>query len=177
MLRAALAFVCVSLIGCSSTPPPRWDAGGARLMVARAYWERGEQDLIEIRADGSVYEGDDLVFVIDTVGRIVDENYEPFALLYQDGLLLGPDVMQFGRVGLHNASPPERQHAWVTVAPEGRVTFFDEDGEQHFGGVWRGCGGPMARTCTLVTHAFMLRVFLARRHSGPSLGIGIGVPL
>lgn len=146
-------------------------------MVARAYWERGEQDLIEIRADGNVYEGEDVVFIIDTVGRIVDSDYAPFALLHEDGLLLGPDETQLGRVGLHNASPPEQQHAWVNVDADGRVTFFDEDGEQHFGGTWRGCGGPMARTCTLVTHSFMLRVYLARRQSGPSLGLGIGVGL
>lgn len=146
-------------------------------MVAHAYWERGEQDLIEIRADGSVYEGEDVVFVVDTVGRIVDSDYEPFALLHEDGLLMGPDEMQLGRVGLHNASPPGQQHAWASVGPDGRVTFFDEDGTQHFGGTWRGCGGPMARTCTLVTHAFMLRVYLARRRSGPSLGVGIGVGL
>ena len=144
-------------------------------MVAHASWERGDYDLIEIRPDGSVYEGEDPVFVIDTVGRIVDSDYAPFALLYDNGLLLGPDEMQLGRVGIYNASPPEEQYAWVTVAPDGGVTFFDEDGEQHFGGTWRGCGGPMARTCTLVTHAFMLRVLLARQHSGPSLGIGIGV--
>ena len=146
-------------------------------MVARAYWERGEYDLIDIRDDGSVLEGEDLVFTIDTVGRIVDADFAPFALLYDDGTVRGPDETQLGRVGLHNASPPEKQYAWVTVAPDGHVTFFDEDGEQHFGGTWRGCGGPMARTCTLVTHAFMLRVLLARRQSGPSVGMGIGVAL
>lgn len=146
-------------------------------MVARAYWERGDHDLIDIRDDGHVYEGKAVVFVIDTVGRIVDSDYEPFALLYDDGLLMGPDEQELGRVGLHNASPPTRHHAWVSVGPDGRVTFFDEDGEQHFGGTWRGCGGPMARTCTLVTHAFMLRTLLARRRSGPSLGFGIGIGL
>lgn len=176
MQRALVALFCsLSMLGCSSTPPPRWEAGGTRMMVAHAYWERGDFDLIEIRPDGSVYEGEDQVFLIDTVGRIVDSDYAPFALLYDNGLLLGPDETQLGRVGVYNASPPEEKYAWVTVGQDGRVTFFDEDGEQHFGGTWRGCGGPMARTCTLVTHAFMLRVLLARQHSGPSLGIGIGV--
>jgi len=177
MPRGLIVLVGLILIGCASTPPPRWTAGGARLMVQRAYWERGEYDTIELRDDGKVYEGEELAFVIDTVGRIVDHDYEPFALLYDDGHLLGPDEIELGRVGLYNATAPGKQYAWLSVGPDGRVTFFDEDGEQQFGGTWRGCGGPMARTCTLVTHAFMLQVQLSRRQSGPTFGVGMGVAL
>ncbi len=146
-------------------------------MVARAYWERGDYDRIEIRADGGVYEGDDRVFTIDRVGRVVDEDYEPFALMAEDGRVLGPEEREYGRVGLHNASPPGRQNAWLSIQPDGRVTYYELDGEQHFGGKWYGCGGPMLRTCTLVTHVFLLRAERARRGSGPSIGLGIGIGL
>lgn len=146
-------------------------------MVARAYWERGDYDRIEIRDDGGVYEGDDLVLTIDTVGRAVDDDFEPLALLYDNGLVLGPDERNFGRVGLHNAAAPDRDYAWLTIGPDGAVTFLDPDGERQFGGKWYGCGGPMTRTCTYVTHLFLLRALLSRRQSGPRFGIGIGIPL
>jgi hypothetical protein len=173
----SILVYALSLTACAATPPPRWEAGGARLMVARAYWERGDFDRIEIRDDGGVYEGEYLVFTIDRVGRVVDEEYEPVGLMYEDGLLLGSDEAQLGRVGMYNASAPGKDYAWLSVAPDGSVTFFDEDGEQQFGGKWYGCTGPMTRTCTLVTHVFMLRAYLARRQSGPSLGFGVGVGL
>jgi hypothetical protein len=146
-------------------------------MVARAYWERGDHDLIEIRDDGGVYEGDELMFTVDRVGRVVDDEYEPYALLVEEGLVRGTEDQTYGRVGLRNASGPRMDHAWLSVQPDGRVTYYDPDGEQHFGGKWRGCTGPMIRTCTLVTHIFLVRANRARRRSTPTIGIGIGVGL
>jgi hypothetical protein len=93
-MRAALALFCFALAGCSSTPPPRWETGGARVMVARAYWERGEQDLIEIRADGNVYEGEDLVFIIDTVGRAGVTAIVGYMKRYDPGYEFGAARMQ-----------------------------------------------------------------------------------
>ncbi len=79
-------------------------------MVARAYWERGEHDLIEIRDDGGVYEGDDLIFTIDRVGRVVDDDYEPYALLYENGIVLGPER----RREAHAGEPRHRLQATIT---------------------------------------------------------------
>ena len=175
MKQLISVVACLGLTACSLTPPPQWATGGARLMIARAYWERGEHDRIEIRDDGGVYEDDDLVFTIDRVGRVVDDDYEPFALLYDNGIVLGPERRRMGRVGLHNASAPGDDHAWVSLQPDGRVIYYDPDGEQLFGGKWYGCSGPMVRTCTLVIHMFMMRFYDARRRSGPSPGFGFGI--
>ena len=150
-------------------------------MIARAYWDRGEHERIEIRDDGSIYEDDDLIYTVDKVGRVVNDDYEPYALLFPEGLVRGNGDQTLGRVGLQNASGPGMDYAWLSIAPDGRVTFYDLDGEQHFGGKWYGCGGPMLRTCTLVTHIMLVRNFRDRRRSGPSfgpsIGIGVGVGL
>jgi hypothetical protein len=91
--------------------------------------------------------------------------------------MLGADDHRMGRVGLRNASGPGMDHAWLSLQPDGRVTFYEHDGEAHFGGKWYGCDGPMTRTCTLVAHVFLLRVHQTRRRSGPSIGIGFGIGL
>ena len=177
-MKALLSLgVLLVLTACTATPPPKWTGGGAQLMVARAYWERGDHDRIEIREDGGVYEDDDLVFTIDRVGRVVDADFEPFALLHPEGVVYGTDERRLGRVGLRNASGPGMDHAWLSVHTDGRVTFYERDGDQHFGGKWYGCSGPMTRTCTLVSHVFLLRAHQVRRRSGPSIGIGLGIGL
>jgi hypothetical protein len=60
------------------------------------------------------------------------------------------------------------------VAPDGRVTYFDSDGERSSGGAWRGCAGAMQRTCTLVTQLVALQNYRGPR-SGVGIGIGVGV--
>lgn len=177
MKRLVLIACALFAVHCTPDPPPNWQSGGAPLFIARAYWERGEHDLIEIRDNGEVYEDDDLAFVVDKAGRVVNDDYEPRAIMLPDGIVVGTDDQPLGRVGVQNASPPDRHYAWLRIMPDGKVLFYDRDGEEHFGGVWRGCGGPMARTCTLVTHMFVLRSYRSERRSGPSFGIGIGIPL
>jgi len=114
-MRAALLvlFSCL-LIGCASsttpaptppTPAPEWESGGARLHLAKAYWDRADQRArVEIDADGNVYRGDELVFTIDAWGRIRYPSGAPFAVLSEAGIVNGPNADPGGRVGLRNAT-------------------------------------------------------------------------
>jgi hypothetical protein len=182
MLRAAVASGFASLllvlVGCSPKEPPRWPEGGARIVVPKAIWERGEDDAIEIRENGQVVEDGDVLFVIDRVGRVVDSRYEPLAILLPEGNVVGTDNRAFGYVGVTNAAPPWSGNAWIAIMPDGAVTAFTQDGERRFAGRWTGCAGAAQRTCTLVTHLVMLR-----RSGGPddgggvTFGVGIGVML
>lgn len=171
----ALLLLGLLVASCAPKPPPRWAEGGAPLVIAPARWDRGDDDPIEVRANGQVLEDADLLFVIDRVGRVTDYDYEPVAVLLPDGQLAGPDNRSLGQVGVSNASPPGSVHAWVAVMPDGKVTLFDHDGERSSGGVWHGCDGPQRRTCTLVTQLVLLRNYRDHSQSGVSVGVGIGV--
>jgi hypothetical protein len=162
------------LPACGPKEPPRWAQGGAQLAFAEARWDRESGDPVEIRRDGKVLIDGDLTFVLDRVGRVTDEDYEPYAVLLPDGQLAGQDNVSLGRVGVTNASPPGAVEAWLSVAPDGRVTYYDSDGERSNGGVWRGCAGPMQRTCTLVAQLIALQNYRGHR-SGVGVGIGVGV--
>jgi hypothetical protein len=175
MLRlTSLSAFALLALACSPKAPPRWQEGGAPLVIAPARWDRGDDDAIEIKPDGKVYEGDDLLFVVDRVGRIADKDYEPFGVLLPEGTLAGTDNRDLGRVGMANAAPPGAAAAWLAILPNGQVIFFDEEGDRHHGGVWRGCEGPQKRTCTLVTHALWVRNYLRNAHGG-GLSVGVGV--
>ena len=165
----------LALSACAPNPPPRWETGGAPLLLAPARWDRPDDDSIEITKDGKVLEDGDLLFVIDRAGRVVDEDYEPLAVLLPDGHVAGTDNRLLGRVGMSNAAPPGAASAWLAIMPNGQVVYFDEDGEREDRGVWRGCQGPQQRTCTLVTHVLWVRNWLRRPRSGVSVGVGIGV--
>lgn len=116
----------------------------------------------------------DLTFVLDRVGRVANDDYDPYAVLQPDGQLVGSDQISLGRVGVTNASPPGVLEAWLAVMPDGRVTYFDTDGERTAGGTWRGCSGPVQRTCTLVTQLVALLNYRGPR-SGVGIGVGVGV--
>jgi hypothetical protein len=161
-----------ALLACAPKEPPRWAQGGAPLAFAPAHWDRDGDD-VELRANGQVLIDGDLEFVIDRVGRVANDDYEPYAVLLPDGQLAGTDNTSLGRVGISNASPPGAVEAWLAVMPDGRVTYFDLDGERSSGGVWRGCSGVAQRTCTLVTQLVALRSY--RPSSGVGIGIGVGV--
>jgi hypothetical protein len=158
------------LFGCAPRNPPRWAEGGAELSFGAARWDRENGDPVEIRPNGHVLVDGDLTYVLDRVGRVTNEDYDPYAVLLPDGQLAGIDNTSLGRVGLNNASPPGAVEAWLSVGPDGRVTYYDEDGERSAGGVWRGCNGPVQRTCTLVT-----QLLAVANYRGPSSGVGIGV--
>jgi hypothetical protein len=162
--------IVLALGGCAPRNPARWAEGGSQLALGNARWERDSGDPVEIRANGHVLIDGDLAFVIDRVGRVTNDDYEPYAVLLQDGQLAGLDNTSLGRVGLTNASPPGAVEAWLAVMPDGQVTYFDPDGERSTGGLWRGCAGPVQRTCTLVTQLIALQ-----NYRGPQSGVGVGI--
>ena len=168
----ALLSACAS---CAPSAPPRWAEGGAPLFIQPAHWERPDDDAVDIKANGQVLEGGHLRFVIDRVGRVTDDSYEPFALLAPDGHLLGTGDRMLGYVGVSNASPPFAEQAWLSLQPDGRVLFFEPTGERSDHGKWTGCDGPGRRACTLVTQIFALRNYRVEPSSGVTLGIGVGV--
>jgi hypothetical protein len=160
------------LTGCAPQTPPHWAEGGAPLAIAAARWELGDET-VDILPNGQVVRDGEVLFAIDRVGRIVDDENDPVALLLPDGRLAGTDGM-LGRVGVNNASPPGATMAWLSLLPQGQVLFFDREGDREPRGVWQGCQGPVRRTCTLVTHVLALEREY-RRSSGPAIGVGIGV--
>ncbi|HEX3774257.1 MAG TPA: hypothetical protein VHV51_07315 [Polyangiaceae bacterium] len=163
--------------GCTPSAPPRWAEGGATLAITPARWDRPDDDSIEIQADGRVLEGGHLRFVIDRVGRVTDDDYEPFAILLPDGRLIGSDSSALGYVGLNNASPPFAPQAWLSLQPDGRVVFYEPNGDRSLRGAWRGCDGPSRRACTLVTQLVAMRNYRSAPRSGVTFGIGVGVGL
>jgi hypothetical protein len=176
-MRSVLAGAALAglVAGCSPNPPPRWAEGGSPLVVAPARWDRGDDDTIEIKADGQVLEDGDMIMLVDRAGRVVDDDYEPLAILLPDGHVAGPDRQLLGRVGVSNAAPPDSAAAWLAVMPNGQVVYFDEEGDRSAGGVWTGCDGAQKRTCTLVTHLLAVKNYSPRTRSGFGVGIGIGI--
>jgi hypothetical protein len=170
LVVAALAAVAA----CTPNPPPNWDHGGAPLLIAPARWDR-DGDVIEIKADGKIYEDGDLIMVVDRAGRIVDEDYEPVAMLMADGHVAGTDNRLLGRVGHANAAPPGSAAAWIAILPNGQALMFDDEGERENAGVWHGCEGPQKRTCTYVMHTILVQRYLNRPRSGVGVGVGVMV--
>jgi hypothetical protein len=160
------------IASCAPQTPPHWADGGAPLVIAAARWDLGDE-IIEILPSGQVARDGEVLFAIDRVGRVVDDENDPVALLLPDGRLAGTDGI-LGRVGVNNASPPGATVAWLSLLPDGQVLFFDRDGDREPRGVWQGCAGPMRRTCTLVTHVVALQSEF-RRSSGAAMGVGVGV--
>jgi len=170
-----LVGLLVSAFGCKPQEPPNWPRGGAALSIAPARWDRAGEDAIEIRSDGQVLEDGDLLFVVDRVGRIVDKDYDPVAILLPDGRVFGTESHPLGQVGVTNAAPPWSAQAWLAVTPDGAVTQFSAEGDRSSLGRWQGCNGPALRTCTLVTHMVALRHYRAEPSSSVGIGVGIGV--
>jgi hypothetical protein len=147
------------------------------LVLGGAHWEY-DGDHVELTPEGQVLEDGDLVYVVDRAGRVVDEDYEPVAILLPDGIVAGLNDRNMGRVGVSNGSPPGRASAWFSIQPDGQVIFFDYEGERYAGGMWRGCDGPMRRTCALVTQVFRMRSYAepGRGRVGIGVGVGVGLP-
>jgi hypothetical protein len=170
----ALSGLLAVIAACTPKPPPRWQEGGAPLVIPHARWDRGK-DSIEITPDGKVLDDGDLIMVVDRAGRLVDEDYEPIAILLPDGHVSGTDNRLLGRVGHANAALPGSSTAWLAILPNGQAIGFDEDGERRNAGVWHGCSGPALRTCTYVMHVILARQYLSRPRSGVGVGIGVMV--
>jgi hypothetical protein len=169
-----LTLLASLLVGCAPHSPPRWAEGGAALALGSARWDRSGADPVELRPDGHVLLDGDLLFVIDAVGRVANDDYDPYAVLLPDGQLVGNDDISLGRIGVTNASPPGAVEAWLAVLPDGNVVYFDTDGERTAGGQWQGCNGPVLRTCTLVTQLLAVSSY-RRMRTGVGIGVGVGV--
>lgn len=174
-LGTALLLLSSLLPSCAPSQPPRWAEGGAQLVIAPARWERGDDDPVEIQADGKVLEGGKLRFTIDRVGRVTDDDYDAFAILLPDGHIVGTDDHALGYVGVSNATPPLSAQAWLSLLPDGRVMFFHPDGDRGTLGQWTGCNGPNRRSCTLVTQIFLVQNLRMAPMYGPTFGVGVGV--
>lgn len=174
-MRHALLLGSLLAAACAPSPPPRWEAGGAPLLVRPARWESSDDDPIEITEDGRVLDDGDLWLLIDRVGRVADDDGEPLAVLFPDGHLAGEDNRLLGRVGVTNGAPPGGAAAWFTIRRDGQVVRFDWDGEPSDAGRWIGCDGPQLRTCALVTQLAFLQRYHRPSGSGVRIGIGVGV--
>ena len=153
----AMVLLCalIALAGCTPDPPPRGLEGGARLSFGEATWEAQGQT-IALHSNGYVEEDGELLWVLDRVGRVVDDDFHPVALLSGEGHLVGTDDVFLGWVGLHNAAPPWSGLAWLRVGSSGAVLLFGDGGQRVSGGRWTGCQGEVQRACTLITHLFAL---------------------
>lgn len=172
---ASASLLSLALAGCAPSAPPRWAEGGAPLAIAPARWQRGDEDPVEIQADGRVLEGGHLRFTIDRVGRVTDDDYDAFAVLLPDGHVVGTDDRALGYVGVSNATPPGAAQAWLSLQPDGRVVFYQPNGDRGALGQWTGCNGPNRRACTLVTQIFMLQNLRMEPMYGPTFSVGVGI--
>jgi hypothetical protein len=173
--RVALVIAALAAVsGCHSRPPPSWAQGGSPTALGRARWERGS-DTVDLFPDGRVVVDGDTLWVIDPAGRVTDADRDPVGVVFSDGRFLGTDDAGLGIVGTASASPPGSGTAWLSVAPTGEVILYDSEGGRSPGGGWSGCQGPLARTCTLVTHLVVFRDFQRRSRVGVGFGFGVGI--
>ena len=164
-----------ALTACSPKPPPEWATGGAPLAIGPATWTAADGTTFEVSPSGAVFADGHALFTVDRAGRVYDTDNDPVAILLPDGTVAGTEDSNLGRVGVTNASPPGSDTAWLSVSPNGQVVYYESDGARNNGGVWRGCVGPMLRTCTFVTHLITLRNATSSPTPGVMFGVGIGV--
>lgn len=175
-VRASVWAAAVGLLSACQPPPPTyWNEGGARLTIPRASLNQQGADPVEIYPDGRVVQDGEVLYVLDRVGRVTDEDLEALALLLGTGQLVGSGDEYWGRIGLRNATPPWSALSWLRVTPKGRMLLFDETGAPMFAGQWTGCDGPGLRTCTLVSQLLTLEKVRRRQVSEMSVGVGFAV--
>lgn len=162
------------LAACASKPPANWAAGGLAVEPVAARWQRDGR-VVDLLADGRVMIDGDHALTVDRAGRVFEPSGDAVALLEPDGALIGPDDRWMGQVGVRTASLRPRGYAWLSIAPNGAVTRFDEEGERHADGAWSpSCQGNASQTCMLVTHVIEWREEARRPRVGFGVGVGMG---
>lgn len=141
--------------GCSQTPPPKWQQGGAPIVLQPAVWER-QTHFVQVQNNGHVILNDRLMFVLDRNGRVHDALGDPYAVLEAGNRLSGNNDWTLGTISVSTATPPGSSQPWITVFPSGKVVRQDMEGRSFEDGAWSGCNGQMMRTCTLVSHLIVL---------------------
>ena len=132
------------------------------------------------------------VFAIDRVGRVVDPDAQPVALLRPDGRLIGAGNVDLGSVGPTAAALPGARYASLAIAPSGQVLRYADDGDMTSVGSWAGCGtyAMTLQACMLVTLLVATKYQPSRpintyptRYGTPygssvmpGYGLGMGVP-
>lgn len=164
-----------AMTACTPKPPPQWALGGTPLMLGQASWQRGDDDPVVLHQDGTVTQDDDVLFRIDTAGRVFEEDGEPIAILLPGNVLVGTDDVALGVVGPHSASFPGSPYAWLSLGRSGQVIRYDPEGERSVDGQWTGCTGYVTKTCTLISHLIALEEWRNRPRVGIGVGIGVGV--
>jgi hypothetical protein len=145
-----------------------------RLQLGEAQWTRND-DVIELKSDGSVLEDDDVLFRVDRVGRVYEQDGDPIGILLPTGDLVGEDNVSLGEAGAVSAAAPGEAFAWLSLARDGTVVRYDQDGDRFADGQWSGCHGPLLPTCTLVTHIIAYQEW--KRRPRMSVGVGVMVPI
>ena len=168
--RRALYLLVACVWGCASSPPPRWQQGGAQLELGTAAWTRRDST-VELRPTGEVVEDDELVFRVDGSGRVSDEKGEPVAVLMPDGHLIAVDDSVLGWVGGGTSFVGDERTPGIYMFQTGQVLAADEDGEWSVDGQWADCYGHRLWTCTLVSHIIAVR---DRARGGGGGGSGAG---
>lgn len=152
MLFVGLApLACASGCAGASTPPPGWQQGGAQIFLPRATWTY-RYNAIELLPDGRVIVNERHAFTVDRVGRVMDTEDRPVALLRPDGRLVGGGGDDLGAVAPTTAALPGESYASWAIAPDGRVLKVDQ-GDPISVGSWAGCGyyAVTLQACMLVT--------------------------
>lgn len=171
-----LGLMALGGAACSSTPPPGWAEGGRPTMLAPMRWVNGAY-VIDVDAQGNVYENGELRFSVDAHGRVYDPENDPVAVLDVEGYVYGPDARPMGWVGGYEAILPGGENSWLILHRGGYLIRYDEDGEGTPMGVWLGCDdAPRMQTCMLVSHVVGMDLRArTRRSSGPRVGVGFGL--
>lgn len=180
-VKRALFLSTSLLFGCAAaTPPPGWQQGGAPLIVPRATWTQPYAN-VELLPDGRVLVNGLDTFAIDRVGRVIDLDGQPVAMLRPDGRLVGSGNVDMGAVGPTAAALPGAQYASLGIAASGQVIKYADDGDMTPSGSWAGCGmyAPSLQACMLVTLLVTIKYQPYRpinRYQSTPYGYGNGMP-
>jgi len=167
--------LALAVTACSTSPPMGWKQGGQPIAIPRARWVNGET-LVDVGPQGRVLIGGRHALTVDQAGRVYDVDNNPVALLQSDGYVIGTDDDPMGWVGGNEAILPGEDYSWLAMDQAGLLLRTDDDGDQRPFGQWMGCRQVTQQTCMLISHIVGQRILARRRarHSGPSVGIGIG---